>query len=74
MCKAMGLPMQGLAESGWPGCNASGGDGGVICENAATGRPTPNLESSGWTGATAVLQINKHPILQISGEIDEAIA
>ena len=52
--QAIGLPMHGLADSGWPGCNRSGDDGGVICEGQANGRPMPGLESSGWTGATAV--------------------
>ena len=27
----IGHPMHGLTETGWPGCNRSGGDGGVVC-------------------------------------------
>ena len=57
--KAISLPMHGQTDSGCPGCNRSGGAGGVIFEGAAIGRAMPGLESYGCTGATAVLAFHK---------------
>ena len=36
---AIGHPMHGLAESGWPGCNGSGGGASAVREWKAIGLP-----------------------------------
>ena len=46
-----------------------GGDGGVVCESPAIGRPMPSQRSSGWSVATAVPSfptINIHPVNLVS--------
>ena len=73
--KAIGLPMPGLAETGWPGFNRLGGDGGVVCGSAAIDCPMPawdllGLREPRFTKLTSIPSISGENSTEISTTSD----
>ena len=60
----VGIQSENLTESGWLGRSRLGGDGGVMCESSAVGRPTSSFGYSGWIRAIVVPFQHEHPFLR----------